>query len=93
MLNHSGQLHIDAHLTLPVYYLVSDAEKEIEHINRLIKANFGDDVEVFIHIEGCNAHECVHCSMGDCHIRHAAYIHRQEWTLDTIWKANKHAHG
>jgi cation diffusion facilitator family transporter len=92
VLRHSGLMHVDAHLTLPNYFKVSDAEQEIKKLERVIMHEFGNDVEIFIHVEGCNQHQCKLCQMGNCSIRHTPFEQQEKWQLDNIWRKVRHHH-
>lgn len=90
VLNHSGRMHVDAHLTVPNYYTVLEAGKEIKHIDTLVKEHFGQDVEVFIQTEGCNPAQCHVCGMEHCPIRSHKFEHEEKWTLENIWREHRH---
>lgn len=90
VLNHSGRMHVDAHLTVPRYYQVSEAVAEIKSIDALVKTHFGSDVEVFIQTEGCNARQCHICNMAACTIREHAFEHEQEWNVENMWREHRH---
>lgn len=83
-------LHIDTHMTLPWYYNVSDAEKEIHALEDLIRTHFGDKVEFFIHIDGCMEYQCKLCALADCPQRKHPFQQQMEWDMQNIWKNSKH---
>ncbi len=45
-------LHIDCHLTVPWYLNVLEAHNEVEALQQLIKSQFGDAIEFFVHTDG-----------------------------------------
>ena len=90
LLNHSNHLHVDAHLTIPRYYNISDADAEVKAMTKLIKTHYGE-VEVFIQIEGCTPSQCHLCAVGDCAVRSHAFQSQQQWVLENIWKETRHA--
>jgi cation diffusion facilitator family transporter len=90
VLNHSGRMHVDAHLTIPRYYKISDADTEIKNIDRLIKQNYGNNVEVFIQIEGCLPTQCSSCAVENCPVRSQAFEQQHTWVLQNIWKESRH---
>ncbi len=90
VLNHSGRMHVDAHLSIPEYYKISDADAEIKNIEVLIKKHYGEAVEVFIQIEACLPTQCTSCAVGDCPVRAHAYVKQHEWNLQNIWKESRH---
>ncbi len=91
VLNHSGKMHVDAHLTVPSFYTVSEAVTEIKKIDTLVKSHFGVEVEVFIQTEGCSPRQCHLCGMKNCAIRAHAFVKQQQWELDNIWKEHRHS--
>lgn len=90
VLTHSGRMHVDAHLTVPCYYTVSEAGGEIKNIDTLVKSHFGQEVEVFIQTEGCNTSQCHICGMENCPVRAHAFEHEEKWTLENIWREHRH---
>ncbi len=90
VLNHSGRMHVDAHLTIPRYYKISDADAEIKKIDALIKKHYGSEVEVFIQIEGCLPTQCHLCAVENCPVRSHDFAGQQEWELQNIWKESRH---
>ncbi len=83
-------LHIDTHLTLPWYYRVNDAEKEIHAVEEMAKQHFEDRVELFIHIDACMPYSCKLCSIPDCAVRREAFANRVEWNLANLSVDRKH---
>lgn len=87
----SGErLHIDAHLTLPWYYEVKDAEVEIHRLEDIIDKNFSNKVEVFIHIDACQEYSCKLCAKHDCHVRQHPFKELETWTMENVWEDSKH---
>jgi cation diffusion facilitator family transporter len=90
VIQYGPMMHVDAHMTLPWYYKVADAEKEIDALEELIKAHFNNQVELFIHIDGCVPYQCKICTVADCPERRHPFEHRIEWTIDNLWVDAKH---
>jgi cation diffusion facilitator family transporter len=83
-------LHVDAHLTLPWYYRVADAEKEIHGLEDMIRDHFGDKVELFIHIDACMPYSCKLCALDACPVRQEVFQKQVMWTMDNVWADEKH---
>lgn len=83
-------LHIDAHMTLPWYYSVLEADTEIHVLEDMIKQHFENKVEVFIHIDACQPYQCKLCALENCSERKAPFIKQYEWTMNNVWLDSKH---
>lgn len=85
-----NKMHIDAHLTLPWYYMVRDAEVEIHAIEDLVSEHFRNKVEVFIHIDACQDYSCKLCALKDCPVRQQNFIAQTNWDMNNVWTDSKH---
>jgi cation diffusion facilitator family transporter len=83
-------IHIDAHMTLPWYFQVADADEEIQAMETLIRSHFGREVELFIHMDGCAPFQCKLCSMPACHVRQEEYQKQVVWDTENVWADMKH---
>ncbi len=83
-------MHIDAHLTLPWYRQVVDADREIHALEGLIQSNFSNSVELFIHIDSCMPYQCHLCALKDCPERKEPFKEQQEWRIENLWGDQKH---
>jgi len=90
VIQYGSLMHIDAHLTLPWYQQVADADKEIHALEGLIQANFSNRVELFIHIDGCMPYQCKLCSMPNCEQRSQPLEAQLKWDIKNIWEDAKH---
>lgn len=82
--------HIDCHLTVPWYLNVHEAHAEIDSLSSLIKQDFGDAVEFFVHTDGCLPFSCNICSKNDCTERKNPFQQKLEWTFDNVSSNQKH---
>jgi len=83
-------LHIDCHLTVPWYMNVAEAHAEVEALISLIKREFGDAIEMFVHTDACLEPSCPICLKENCNVRQHPLNHRVEWTLENIIADKKH---
>ncbi len=83
-------LHIDAHMTLPYYFEVRDADREIHALEGLIMEHFGDKVELFVHIDGCAFYQCKLCAMPACPVRQSPLLERLVWNTENVMLDSKH---
>jgi cation diffusion facilitator family transporter len=83
-------LHLDSHLTVPWYYNVHEAHIEIDALAELIRKEFGESLELFVHSDGCLPFSCRICAKQDCSVRKHNFEKQVEWTLENISSNKKH---
>ena len=83
-------LHVDCHLTVPWYLNVNEAHTEIDALAQLIRKEFGESLELFVHTDGCLYSQCPLCIKSDCRVRQHSFTKRIEWTLENISQNKKH---
>lgn len=90
VIKYGSVLHIDCHFTLPWYFNLRQAHKELDEIKRLIKLKFGESVEMFVHTDGCLDFSCAVCQKSDCDVRKSKFVKRIEWNSENVSSDNKH---
>ncbi len=90
IIKYGSTLHLDAHLTVPWYLNVHQAHTEIDELAVLVRAEFGESLELFVHSDGCLEFQCRICSKDDCPVRQHAFEKRIEWTVENISTNQKH---
>jgi len=90
LIKYGGQLHVDCHLTVPWYLNVLEAHEEIDALTILVKNEFGDSVEFFVHTDPCLDFSCPICIKSDCNVRKRPFTKRVEWTLENVLADKKH---
>jgi divalent metal cation (Fe/Co/Zn/Cd) transporter len=80
VIKYGDLLHIDCHLTLPWYLNIHEAHIEIDELSNLIKTNFGDAIELFVHTDGCLNFSCAICNKQDCTVRTQPFQKQMNWT-------------
>ncbi len=84
-------LHLDCHLTVPWYYNVNQAHEEVDALDGLIRKNFPQSLEMFVHTDGCvPPNSCKVCPIADCPVRKHTFEGRLEWTFQNITSNVKH---
>jgi cation diffusion facilitator family transporter len=91
VIKYGSVLHVDSHLTVPWYLNVHEAHREIDVLSALIREEFGESLELFIHSDGCLPFQCKICSKTDCKVRQFNFEKKINWTLDNISSNKKHA--
>lgn len=83
--------HVDAHLTLPWYFTVKDAHGEVDIFSDIIRKEYGESLELFVHSDGCDeGPQCPICMKPDCPVRKQPFNTKVEWTLTNVLKNKKH---
>ena len=90
IIKYGSTLHCDCHLTVPWYLNVREAHDEIEALGTLIKNEFGEAVELFVHSDGCQEYSCRICSKQNCMVRLHPFEKRITWTIENISHDAKH---
>jgi cation diffusion facilitator family transporter len=90
VMQYGDVMHLDAHMTLPWFYTVKDADAEIHVLEEMIKQHFDNKVEVFVHIDACQPYQCKLCAVADCLHRQAPFIAQHEWNRENVWYDSKH---
>ena len=91
VIKYGAILHVDCHLTVPWYLNVNEAHFEIDELASLIRKEFGESLEIFVHSDGCLYVQCPICFKTDCPVRRHNFEKRIEWTLENILQNKKHA--
>ncbi|MEN9569833.1 MAG: hypothetical protein RL172_1064 [Bacteroidota bacterium] len=90
IIQYGSTLHVDCHLTVPWYLNVHEAHQEIDALTALVKKEFGQTIEFFVHSDGCLDFSCTICTKQACNVRKQAFKQRVEWTMENISSNNKH---
>jgi len=90
IIKYGSTLHCDCHLTVPWYLTVREAHAEIESLSGLIKNEFGETVELFVHSDDCYESSCQICSKKNCMVRKHDYEKTITWTISNIRKDARH---
>ncbi len=90
VIQYGNLMHVDAHMTLPWYYTVAQADKEIHELENLIKAHFNNQVELFIHIDGCKPYQCKLCALEGCPERKETFKQQLHWNIENVWANDEH---
>jgi cation diffusion facilitator family transporter len=91
VIKYGGQLHVDCHLTVPWYLNVHEAHAEIDKLGILIKTEFGNAIELFVHSDACLYFQCNICGKSDCNVRQKPFEKRVEWNIRNLLSDAKHS--
>lgn len=90
VIKYGSIFHVDCHLTVPWYFNVNEAHQEIDVLASIIRKDYGEMLEVFVHTDGCLYSQCGICFKDDCRVRQHVFEKRIEWTLDKVRQNEKH---
>jgi cation diffusion facilitator family transporter len=91
VIKYGGRLHVDSHLTVPWYLNVQEAHVEIEELSKLIREQFGNSMELFVHSDGCQYFQCPICFKSNCPVRKHPFEKRIQWDVDNVLTDKKHS--
>ena len=91
VIKYGGQLHVDCHLTLPWYLNLQEAHDEYDALREIIKKEFGDSIEMFVHVDPCLDFSCSICHKENCPERLKPFEKNIEWTLENSLSNRKHS--
>lgn len=90
VIKYGSILHIDCHLTVPWYLTVTEAHNEVDVLSSLVRREFGESVELFVHVDGCLPFSCKVCNKQNCNVRKHNFEKRIDWTLENVLQDKKH---
>ena len=90
IIKYGATLHLDCHLTVPWYFNVNEAHKEIDVLSCLVKNEFGESVELFVHTDGCLDFSCKVCNKKTCNVRKFNFKKTIHWTVNNVSTDSKH---
>lgn len=91
IIKYGSVLHIDCHLTVPWYFHVQQSHFEVDSLERLVRDQYGERVELFVHTDGCRPAACRLCSLEICPERQYPFSKRLDWTLENVLSNERHA--
>ncbi len=89
-IKYGGTLHLDCHLTIPWFFNIHEGHLEVDELEKIVKDNFGDSVELMVHTDGCLDFSCKICDKKECPMRKHEFVKKVEWTVDNVSLNNKH---
>lgn len=89
-IKYGGTLHLDCHLTIPWYFNIHEGHKEVDELEKIVKNNFGNSVELMVHTDGCLEFSCKICDKKDCPMRVHLFEKKIDWTIENVSNNNKH---
>ena len=91
VIKYGNILHVDCHLTVPWYFSINQSHEEIDVLGNLIRKDFGESLELFVHSDGCEYFQCPICDKKACPVRQHSFENEVVWTVNNILQNQKHA--
>lgn len=90
VVKYGSVVHVDCHMTLPWYYTLEEAHKEVDDLDKLATLEFSHEIEFFIHADPCIPKSCFICQMPHCKVRKHDFVRRLEWNMTNVLPDAKH---
>lgn len=90
IIKYGSTIHMDCHLTLPWYLNINEGHEEVEALAEIVRNEYGEAVELFVHADGCQEFSCKICAKHDCLVRKHELEKRIEWNINNISRDKKH---
>ncbi|MEQ1734409.1 MAG: cation diffusion facilitator family transporter [Bacteroidia bacterium] len=90
VIDYAGFYHVDCHLTIPYYLNIKQGHAIMDELTDVLKNEFENNIEFFIHIDGCIATQCSLCNVSNCSYRSQPFVTNFTWTQKIILSNAKH---
>lgn len=90
IIQYGSKLHVDCHVTLPWYYTLEEAHRQVDKIEEVVEGKHSSQTEFFIHTDPCISAQCKICQIADCPVRQHAFTHKMDWTIETVLQNKRH---
>jgi hypothetical protein len=70
-----------------------EGHKEIDALAALVRKEFGESLELFVHSDGCLDFSCKICTKKECNVRKHPFEKKIEWRVENISSDKKHEVG
>ncbi len=90
IIKYGSILHLDCHTTIPWYFNINEGHEEVKALEDMIRENFGEHVEMFVHTDGCLPISCAICIKQDCNVRQQEFVRRVQWDVKNVSYNGKH---
>ncbi len=90
IIKYGSILHLDCHLTIPWYLNIHEGHAEVDALEKMTRDRFGEQVELFVHTDGCLPASCPICIKTDCAVRQQPPVEKIHWTVKNVSTNSKH---
>lgn len=89
-LKYGSVVHVDCHMTLPWYFTLEEAHREVDALGKIAAQEMDSGVEFFIHADPCLPKSCPICQVHNCKVRQHPFIQKLEWKMENVLPDAKH---
>lgn len=89
-LKYGAVVHVDCHMTLPWYFTLEEAHREVDALGKLAAGEMNYEIEFFIHADPCLPKSCSICQMQNCQVRQHPFAKKLEWKMENVLPDAKH---
>ncbi len=82
-------LHLDCHLTWPFYWDLKKVHEHVGEFERILKADYEGEMEIFVHSDPCLPACCPFCPLTNCPERAHAFEQLIPWKLANVSQNQK----
>lgn len=90
IIKYGSVLHFDCHMTIPWYFNIVEGHKEVDELEKEICERFGEDFEIFVHMDDCKPFSCQICTKDNCEYRMSPFEKEIKWTIENISLNKRH---
>lgn len=90
-IKYGSKLHLDCHLTVPWYLNLRDVHQYYVELRDLTKAHFGDQIELFVHLDDCVPESCAICTIDNCTKRCVPFTEKLTWNIGNTTQIQRHS--
>jgi len=90
ILKYGSLVHVDCHMTLPWYFTLEEAHREVDALGKIAAGEMNYDIEFFIHADPCLPKSCFICQMNSCKVRVHPFNQKLEWKMENVLPDAKH---
>ncbi len=91
VVKYGSVIHVDCHMTLPWYFSLEEAHKEVDALGKIATSELNYEIEFFIHADPCLPKSCPVCEMPHCKQRKQAFVKKLEWDIKNVLPDAKHS--
>lgn len=91
LIKYGDKLHLDCHVTLPKYLIITEAHEEVNKLELLLKEKVIGLHELFVHADPCIPECCKNCAITNCNVRSFPFEETLIWNTEILKKNKKHS--